>query len=332
MLNSLDYKPSIIAITEVNSKIYSNNKQVSEFNIAGYTIFSANIGSQDHRGIILYIHESVCACQVDIVTPFSECLFVQIKQLNRLVLTLGVTYRSPSSLSVNNMHLFDLFNTLTSNIHGRIIIVGDFNFRHIDWINCCMEGDSSPNIPAARFLDCLRKNNLIQHVFSPTRGRGTQTPSILDLVITNGDFVESVHHLSPLGKSDHAVLYIKCKLSIINQINVSKLNYSKGNYKDLCTDMSNELCLADKWSTCTDVPEMWSRFKDLLKHGIKKYIPVIKSSTWRRKETWHHPLDQNCRELISRKHRLWTRYQETRDITIFNEFKNVRNLVRQETR
>lgn len=157
MLNSLDYKPSIIAITEVNSKIYSNNKQVSEFNIAGYTIFSANIGSQDHRGIILYIHESVCACQVDIVTPFSECLFVQIKQLNRLVLTLGVTYRSPSSLSVNNMHLFDLFNTLTSNIHGRIIIVGDFNFRHIDWINCCMEGDSSPNIPAARFLDCLQK-------------------------------------------------------------------------------------------------------------------------------------------------------------------------------
>jgi len=39
------------------------------------------------------------------------------------------------------------------------------------------------------FVSSLRENLLRQHVLTPTRQRGIDTPHILDLVITSEDFV-----------------------------------------------------------------------------------------------------------------------------------------------
>ena len=50
------------------------------------------------------------------------------------------------------------------------------------------------------FIHVLRDNLLFQHVDFPTRGRGLDSPHVLDLVITNKDIVETVDHLAPLGK------------------------------------------------------------------------------------------------------------------------------------
>ena len=56
----------------------------------------------------------------------------------------------------------------------------------------------------------LQDNLLTQHVTNPTRARGKDCPSVLDLVIANDDFVDDIIYLSPLGKSDHTVLEIHC--------------------------------------------------------------------------------------------------------------------------
>ena len=53
-------------------------------------------------------------------------------------------------------------------------------------------------------------------------------------------------------------------------------------------------------------------------HGEKKY--------------WSHPISKELKTLIYRKHRCWTRYQETRDKKYLNEFKHIRNKVRKKTR
>jgi len=45
-------------------------------------------------------------------------------------------------------------------------------------------------------------------VQSPTRCRGSNEPSILDLVLKDDDFINEIDYLSPLGKSDHWVLSI----------------------------------------------------------------------------------------------------------------------------
>ena len=143
---------------------------------------------------------------------------------------LAVIYRSPSSSAQNTVFMFALLDTQKSSSQGKLIIVGDFNYWNIDWQNVCTEKEPNTNAAVACLLKCPRTNCFIQHVLTPTRGRGTPTPSILDLVIINEDFVESVDHLSPLGKSDHSVLYINCALKCTaNNVNISKLNYAKGN-------------------------------------------------------------------------------------------------------
>ena len=77
------------------------------------------------------------------------------------------------------------------------------------WFTCTAPRRNSTE---AKFLDVLHKKFLIQHVNMPTRTRGTDTPSILDLVISGGTVIENVNFLSPLGNSDHSVLLIEGSL------------------------------------------------------------------------------------------------------------------------
>jgi len=71
------------------------------------------------------------------------------------------------------------------------------------------------------FIEVLRDNFLIQNVTFPTHARGGDTPHILDLVISNDNFIDNIDYCAPLGKTDHATLVIKCiwqRKSIDNNI------------------------------------------------------------------------------------------------------------------
>ena len=78
-------------------------------------------------------------------------------------------------------------------------------------------------------MNILQKKFLIQHVQSATKARGLDTPHLLDLVITDTqEIIQDIDIHSSLGKSDHAVLKINCKLnSSIAENDNSKLNYKK---------------------------------------------------------------------------------------------------------
>jgi len=106
-----------------------------------------------------------------------------------------------------------------------LLIVGDFNLGDID-----REIYTAPNnnLSSQLFIKVLRDNLLTQLVDTPTRARGTDTPHMLDLVILNNPFVESVNHLALLGKSDHVVLDIVCNFNINVPGVKHKLNFSKG--------------------------------------------------------------------------------------------------------
>ena len=123
-LNSLDFKPSIIIITEVNSKVFCKMLE-SEFYIVDYNIYSTNVGTTMGRGIIVYVHVSLVACQLHISTSFQEGLLVKIKQKEKHILTVGAFYRSPSSSLINDAYLFELLDSLMKSTVGEVLIVGD---------------------------------------------------------------------------------------------------------------------------------------------------------------------------------------------------------------
>ena len=62
-----------------------------------------------------------------------------------------------------------------------------------------------------------------QPIDQPTRIRGTDTPRIIDLVLTNEiNMIEGIEYLPPLGASDH--LTIAAKLNLYTEVNQNNNN------------------------------------------------------------------------------------------------------------
>jgi len=114
---------------------------------------------------------------------------------------IGSIYRSPSSEDGNDEELCKHKNYI-SDEYPHFLLVGDFNFSDTEWGNWTAVNNNPSSI---KFLNTLLDNFLLQYVDSPTRGRGSDVPRILDLVISNKEIVTNIEHLAPLGK-----LFILC--------------------------------------------------------------------------------------------------------------------------
>ena len=105
------------------------------------------------------------------------------------------------------------------------------------------------------------------------------TPHLLDLVITDTqDIVQDITFHSPLGKSDHAVLQIVCKLNspMVNCC-PGKINYGKGDYENFRKSLDNIDWIQMLGSYNGDVDKMWDCFKNTLLRHIPEHIPAQSS-------------------------------------------------------
>lgn len=329
LLNSLNSKPSIIAITEVNSKLSLGKKQESEYNLDGYNIFSVNVGASSFRGIIVYVENSIQANQIEIPSDFKECLFIQLGLKNGESMLLGTFYRSPSSNYLNDKELIELVSDSCKTTFTKKLFIGDFNLANICWSNWTT--NCTCDSLEYKFLSCLRNNLLIQNVDTVTRARGLAAPHILDLVISNDSFVNDINYLSPLGKSDHAVLYFSCNMLCTHSHYVNKYNYNKGDYDGLRNFMNRNWQQELSYHV-GDVNSAWSAFKLILNEGINKYIPYTTGNNWKRKNSWQRPISSNMKTSIKKKHKLWHQFQKTKNQETWIEFKRVRNAVRKDSR
>ena len=262
-------RPQIIAICEVkHKKDWKIN--LSELSLNSYELFN-NDFEKNSRGIIIYVDRNIDSKFIDIKVNFSEQVTVELTCMKEKLI-ISCIYRSPTSTQDNDRKLCEHINYLNTNFMGNKLIIGDFNYANINWDTWETKGSCSSQI----LLKSLRDNYLIQHIKSPTRIRGSNIPHILDLVITNDSFIENIEHLSPLGKSDHEILLINCKLKSQIKINGDKLNLNKGDYTGLIQHMNVD------WDQiflpCTNnIDDLWKLFIDRLNEGIKKYIPKVKN-------------------------------------------------------
>jgi len=180
LINSMKNKPEIIAITEVKPKNIESLIE-SELYISGYNIF-CDLG-KNKCGIIIYTIKDIKAKQISFTSVANEYVYVELHNKNDKIL-IACIYRSPSSSYDNNDNINKLIDDIMS-IKARFkLIVGDFKFADINWNK--WEGHT----PARnKFLHKIQGNFLSQHVTSPARARGANEPSLLDLVISNEDFL-----------------------------------------------------------------------------------------------------------------------------------------------
>ena len=130
---------------------------------------------------------------------------------------------------------------------SHILIVGDFNVKEINW-SLCESSENQEHISYV-FLEGIKDCFLFQHVREPTRFREGQTPSILDLILTNEEnMVEKIDYQPSLGKSDHVVLSFTLNCFIEGVINPKKYNFNKGDYESCVNYLS-----ATDWSVMQDL-------------------------------------------------------------------------------
>ena len=88
------------------------------------------------------------------------------------------TYRSPSSTSENNYNLNNFLRSIGFN-RSRYIVLGDTNYRDIDWQYISTNHDE--NSKENQFIEAVKDVYLDQHIDRPTRVTKNNEPSLLNL-------------------------------------------------------------------------------------------------------------------------------------------------------
>ena len=116
----------------------------------------------------------------------------------------------PNSSETNNVNLFKLLREVSENRYSHKLIMGDFNFPEIDWLD--QSTSVSETHIASRFLENIRDCYLYQLVQENTRYRIGQEPSLFDCIFTNEEnMVDNIHCCSALRKSGHVVISFQFK-------------------------------------------------------------------------------------------------------------------------
>ena len=328
-----DYNPDIIMVNEVKPKNMRGNLTESEFSLKdkGYNMFPLNIDNEKGRGMLVYTRSTLRAERISISSNFDEVVWVKLQLNGNDSLLMGCFYRSGSGSDSNNNEMRQLIEKAVGLKFTYTCLVGDFNYPDIKW-NLLHPGTESNLSEEYKFLDCIQNNYLTQHITKPTRVRGTDTPNILDLLLTDEErIIRNIEHHSPLGKSDHAVLKFEILCySKVKQYKKMKYFFDSANYEAMKREIStfnwDEVMEASK-----SVDDLWNSFNGVLSQLIDKYVQH-KLVTCNSKQRWSVPMDNRLRAIIRRKHRLWTRYMENRSSQRRRAYCKARNKVTQLTR
>ena len=327
--------PDIIAVSEIKPKNFERVRTAAEYKIDNYDMEFENVFIKDSsRGLMVYIHESIKFNRIDLKKILGnseipqEILACEVKLTGNDKMLFCAVYRCGSCSEYNNVVMNNAIQKLSTANFSHVCIVGDFNYPKIDW-NSWSSGSSSMD-DGYKFIECIRDSFLFQHVSTPTRGRGSDKPSCIDLVLTNEELmIENLDIGAPLGRSDHAMISFdfickteECPPKILFQ-------YEKADYKKMF-DMLNV-----EWENLfsshkDDVNKQWEIFVDLYKRAEKECIPQKIIRTGNKK--FRVPLDKKTLAKKKRKYRLWKRFVETEDGQVHTEYRRCSNQLRNLTR
>ena len=196
-----------------------------------------------------------------------------------------------------------------------ILLVGDFNFKDIDWSNNVFLNNSSNYV---LFADILADNFLTQMVLQPTREN-----NILDLVLTNNiDLVVDVEVGEPI--SDHNIITFRVNVNPY-RIQSSKkefYNFDKANWSDL-----NELFNNIPWDCAfisNDINDIWNSWVDLYNTAVDHCISK-KHTKKNRRAPW---ISDDIIKIAGKKKRLYKKAKAGDDANLWSKYKSINNMLK----
>lgn len=303
--------PDIIGVSEILPKNLKRQIFPEEFNIKGYNmVYHKNIADNIGRGTIVYIKENLNYKEINIKPikgTFEEGLFIEITVSNSEKLLCALIYRRGESDDEINENLLEIISMISNNQnYDHSVIMGDFNLRDINWENLTSQSIDPENYNN-KFIECVRDCFLTQHVLEPTRQRGRDNPSCLDLVFSNKEeLIEDIDYLAPLGKSDHSVIKFKIKLETEPPPPKISVKFEKGDYEKIRETMASVDWQNEFEKYPNDVEKQWHFFREKLQEAEEKYIPRKNVFiNGKKNKKFSIPLDRENLKKIKKKNKLW---------------------------
>ena len=306
-------KPLIIAVCEMKPK-NKNDYSELDYDISDYKLHPVHLDDDLGRGVAVYTHTSIekSVAQIEPDLQFEETCLLEVRLRGGDLLLFACFYRSPTTTEaseVNNERLNRLFQCIMNKKYSHICLVGDFNFKKINWDKMTTRHEGSTE---AKFLDTVQNCFLHQHMELPTRRRGNDEPSLLDLLFTNEALqISDISHHAPLGKSDHDVVAFKFHCYIDYTKPKGRYVYDKADFEGMKNDLKQtrwkEIFVRSR--NTNSIEELWTSLKSKLLDLRAKFVPKVTASAkpkWREKGSV--PIDNALQLAIRNKklhHRHW---------------------------
>ena len=314
-------KPHIIFVTE--TKLIPSDITLVHFTIEHYVPFrrDRDFVTDDTRGggVIIFVSDKFCSEQVFLNGLENLKLVVCKIKFGSSILIAACLYRTPSSPVVYNTKL-SVGIGLISDISGdQYLLCGDFNYPNIDWTNHLADGNDE-----IIFYDAVQSAFLHQHVDEFTRKRGTDVPSILDLLLTKNELeIELIDYQSPIGKSDHAVLAFNFTIEsevTIEDEELQKKRYFKGDYIKINKLFQN---LFQNSPPEAEVQAKWDSLLHIYKSTTDELIPIGYTNEGEQpRNKW---MTRNALQAIHEKENKWHVYRKNKtdaNLKIYNDARN----------
>ena len=232
-------------------------------------------------------------------TDFQESVWCSIKLQNSDSLLIGCIYKSPNCSNENCLELFQLFGKVKDMRYSHKLIMGDFNFRDINWTDMSTSSNEQQN--STLFIESIRDSFMFQHVLEPTRYRANNEPSILDLIFSNEEgMVSDIQYNPSVGRSDHLVLSFKfnCYTPNTSKNNThSRYNFFKGDYQSIISQLEQTNWEGEMEGL--DLSSSWLWFTEQYIDLLEKFIPESKPR--QKREKAGPVVTQSCLDAIKNK-------------------------------
>ena len=318
-----DMKPDIICLVEILPKTPGIIFHQCEYTIQGYYSYFNNTKK---RGIAIFVNNNLVSSLNEYLSSdeFDESLWLKIQLKGRDTLLLGCIYRSPNSDDLNNNRLIQLLKKVSEQHTSHLLIVGDFNCKDINWD--ALSTVATETSIQSRLLDVTCAQGWTQHVKTETRFRMGQKSSLLDLVITNeSGMVENLQILSPIGKSDHGLIFFGFVCYHETKITKSIPKYYLGDYDGMRNHLFQRL---NKANLMDDTDKDWEYIRDCIIDSCNKFIPKSKPGT-KKRQSW---VDKNVITSVRLKRRAWNRFRKNKSDENWHNYTKARNYATWETK
>lgn len=257
----------IIVLSETWLKSYRSNASIS---IEGFYVLRNDRQRVRSGGVAIYVKKGLNAKVVKASNNIkSEYLFVEIIFPNSKIL-IGAYYKAPKIDEI--CQIDDVLSELLWK-YADVIIMGDFNenlLRRDPNGNCVI--CRSRCCSTCRFVNCLDKHGLESIGSAPTNF--DQTPSLIDLMLTNQPTKVTIFNQISTGLSNHDLLL--ASYAVPEDFTSSKpnlwRNYRAINTVELATDLRNSN--VNRVFECTDVGVMIESFNETLVKLLDKHAPI----------------------------------------------------------